>query len=139
MCFHLLQMVRPGLKLEMDLFFVYSQSTRVLPAWAEVRDDSNPSVDWLIVGYDGSSKTDITVLFKGDGGIAACSEALPERMAVFGGSRLTNGRFVTFFFADHDTPTMQRGRASMHKNGASCEYAWCMIMSIVRLFSHSLI
>jgi len=86
-------------------------------AWAEVRDDSNTSVDWIIVGYDGSSKTDITVLNKGNGGVEACSRALPEGRAVFGGCRLENGRFVTFFYADEGTPTMQKGRASMHKNG----------------------
>jgi hypothetical protein len=88
-------------------------------AWAEVRNDSNPSVDWIIVGYDddGNSKTDITLLDKGTGGITACSEALPEGRAVFGGCRKENGRFVTFFYASAETPPMQRGRASMHKNG----------------------
>jgi hypothetical protein len=85
-------------------------------AWAEVRNDSNPSVDWIIVGYDGSSKTDIALLNKGSGGINACSAALPEGRAVFGGCR-RNGRFVTFYYSDEKTPTMQRGRASMHKNG----------------------
>lgn len=89
----------------------------VSETWAQVRNDSDSSVDWLIAGYDGSSKTDITVLARGSGGIGACSLALPENKPAFGGCRLETGRFVTFFFADEDTPTMQKGRASMHKNG----------------------
>lgn len=92
-------------------------------AWSEVRDDSNTCVDWIIVGYDGTSKTDITVVCKGSGGVDACSNALPEGQAVFGGCRLENGRFVTFFYADSGTPTMQKGRASMHKNGELSMYA----------------
>lgn len=76
-------------------------------------------MDWIIVGYDGTSKTDITVIAKGSGGVNACSQTLPRGRAVFGGCRLENGRFVTFFFADEETPTMQKGRASMHKNGES--------------------
>jgi hypothetical protein len=96
-------------------------------AWAEVRDDSNGSVDWIIVGYNGTSKTDITVLTKGNGGVDSCSRALPRGRAVFGGCRLESGRFVTFFHADEETPTMQKGRASMHKNG---EALWC----VCRLF-----
>ena len=88
-------------------------------AWTEVRNDSNSSVDWIIAGYDGTSKTDITVIAKGSGGVSACSASLPEGQAVFGGCRLESGRFVTFFYADEDTPTMQKGRSSMHKNGES--------------------
>lgn len=96
--------------------FVLRQRRVPPSAWAEVRDDSNPSVDWIIVGYEGSSKTDITLLDKGSGGINACSAALPEGRPVFGGCR-RNGRFVTFYYTDEKTPTLQRGRASMHKNG----------------------
>lgn len=82
------------------------------------------SVDWLIAGYDKNSKTDITVLDKGIGGIDACSIALPLQMAVFGGCRLKqSGRFVCFFYADDGTPVMQRGRASMHKNGKCAAYS----------------
>ena len=125
MCFHLLQKVclcsRPGKEfvchLLTNLLLHSHPAWFSIVAWAEVRDDSNPSVDWLIAGYGGGSKTDITVLSKGNGGIDACSKALPERLAVFGGCRLSTGRFVTFFYADSETPTMQRGRASMHKNG----------------------
>jgi hypothetical protein len=97
-----------------------------LIAWSEVRDDNNPSVDWIIVGYDGVSKTDITLLEKGSGGVQACVEALPESQPVFGGCRLDNGRFVTFFYCDEDTSVMQRGRASMHKNG-TCSYSGSLV------------
>lgn len=60
----------------------------------------------------------MTVLEKGKGGIDSASLALPQGKAVFGGCRLqSNGRFVTFFYADDGTPSMQKGRASLHKNG----------------------
>lgn len=86
-------------------------------AWNEVRDDSNDEVDWIIAGYVEGSKTDITILVKGHGGVEACSAALPKGKPVFGGIRV-RGRFVTFYYAkDDDTSTMQKGRASMHKNG----------------------
>eukprot|EP00550_Attheya_septentrionalis_P005025 CAMPEP_0198282418 /NCGR_PEP_ID=MMETSP1449-20131203/2249_1 /TAXON_ID=420275 /ORGANISM="Attheya septentrionalis, Strain CCMP2084" /LENGTH=246 /DNA_ID=CAMNT_0043978673 /DNA_START=161 /DNA_END=898 /DNA_ORIENTATION=+ len=99
-----------------------SSGVNVLPivaeTWSEVRDNSNNDVDWLIAGYDKNSKTDITVIFKGSHGIEGCSKALPDQMAVFGGCRLKqNGRFVTFFHCAEGTSPMQRGRASMHKNG----------------------
>lgn len=84
-------------------------------AWEEVRGDDD--VDWLIAGFNGNSKTDITVLLKGKGGVDECSKALPANTAIFGGCRLSTGRFVTFFYADEGTPTMQKGRASMYKNG----------------------
>ncbi len=86
-------------------------------AWEEVRDDNNP-IDWLIAGYDGSSKTDITILSKGPGGLESCADSLPRSEPVFGGLRLSNsGKFVTFFYADEGTSIMKKGRASMHKNG----------------------
>lgn len=98
-----------------------SSGANVLPivaeTWAKVRDDKNPDVDWLIAGYDGNSKTDITVLHMGSGGLGACSSALPEGMASFGGCRLSSGRFVSFFYVADGTPIMQKGRASMYKNG----------------------
>lgn len=87
-------------------------------AWNEVRDDTNPEVDWLIAGYALNSKTDITILEKGAGGVDRCAEALPENVPAFGGVRV-HGRFATFFYTDEGTPTMQKGRASMHKNGES--------------------
>ena len=86
-------------------------------AWAEVRDNSNSSVDWIIAGYDNGSKTDITVLQKGSGGVAACATALPDSQPVFGGFRLSNGRFRQFYYAPDNASVMQKGRASMHKNG----------------------
>lgn len=86
-------------------------------AWAEIRDNTNPSVDWLIAGYDNGSKTDITVLQKGSGGIVACAAALPESEPVFGGFKLSNGRFRHFYYAPDAASVMKKGRASMHKNG----------------------
>lgn len=86
-------------------------------AWAEVRDENNASVDWLIAGYDGNSKTDITIIAKGSGGLSGCSAQLPTKTASYGGCRLSSGRFVCFFYAAEGTPIMQKGRASMYKNG----------------------
>ena len=91
-------------------------------AWEEVRDDNNPEVDWLIAGYDGSSKTDITILAKGHGGLKECSNVLPDALPVFGGLRLNDNKFATFFYVDEQTSVLKKGRASMHKNGTS--YVW---------------
>lgn len=74
-------------------------------------------MDWLIAGYDGTSKTDITVLCKGSGGVAACAAALPDADPVFGGCRLSSGRFQSFYYAPDAASVMKKGRASMHKNG----------------------
>ena len=72
----------------------------------------------MIAEYDGASKTDVTLLEKGGGGIEKCCVNLPEQKAVFGGIRLKcNSRFVTFFYASPGTPIMEKGRASMQKNG----------------------
>eukprot|EP00591_Stephanopyxis_turris_P004893 CAMPEP_0195511096 /NCGR_PEP_ID=MMETSP0794_2-20130614/3540_1 /TAXON_ID=515487 /ORGANISM="Stephanopyxis turris, Strain CCMP 815" /LENGTH=123 /DNA_ID=CAMNT_0040638641 /DNA_START=51 /DNA_END=422 /DNA_ORIENTATION=- len=100
-----------------------SSGVNVLPnvakSWEEVRDDSNPSIDWIIAGYDGKSKTDITLLHKGNGGVEGCAAKLPENVPLFGGCKLRqNGRFVTWFYnEDEGTSVMAKGRASMHKNG----------------------
>lgn len=100
-----------------------SSGVNVLPivaeTWGEVRDDLNKDVDWLIAGFNTEGKTcrDITILKKGKGGLSGCSSELPHSLACFGGCRLRSGRFVTFFYADESTPTMQKGRASMYKNG----------------------
>jgi Cofilin/tropomyosin-type actin-binding protein len=89
----------------------------IIQAWAEIRDNGNPNVDWLIAGYDNGSKTDITVLQKGSGGVEACAAALPDDEPVFGGFRLSNGRFRHFYYAPDAASVMKKGRASMHKNG----------------------
>jgi hypothetical protein len=81
----------------------------------------------LIAGYVPGSKTDITVLLKGCGGLETCAKALPSGQAVFGGLRHRSNRFVTFWYCDDATPTMQKGRASLHKNGMSC----CVFITIV--------
>ena len=82
----------------------------VTETWAKVRDDANADVGWLIASFDGNSKTDVTVVASGPGGVEACAAALPEGAACYGGVRLTHGRFVTFYHAPDSCPVMQRGR-----------------------------
>ena len=74
-------------------------------------------MDWLIASYDNGSKTDITVIASGSGGLEACAAALPEGEPVFGGVRLSSGRFNHFYYVSEGTSVMKKGRASMHKNG----------------------
>ena len=97
-----------------------SSGVNVLPIvaeiWARVRNNGDP-ITYLIAGFDGTSKTDVTVITKGEGGIEGCALNLPVNHACWGGCRLSSGRFVTFYYADEGTPTMQKGRASMYKNG----------------------
>lgn len=99
---------------------------RFTEAWSEVRDDSNTEVDWILIGYDGNSKTDLTLIEKGKGGLDALSAKLPTVVssaggAVFGGTRLfannKNGRFVHFVYVDENCPAMKKGRTLMYKNG----------------------
>lgn len=93
-------------------------SPTIKDAWEEVRDEKNSSVDWVIIGYEDGSKSNVTVVNKGDGGVEGCCNALPEAEPVFGGIRLEkNGRFVSFFYAGEGTSIIRKGRASMHKNG----------------------
>ena len=91
-----------------------SSGVNVLPivaeTWAQVRDNSNTDVDWLIASFDGNSKTDITILTSGSGGVQACADALPENKCCYGGIKTSNGRFVTFYYAPETCPVMQRGR-----------------------------
>ncbi|GAX23578.1 hypothetical protein FisN_12Hh143 [Fistulifera solaris] len=98
-----------------------SSGVNVLPlvaeTWAQVRDNHNTNVDWLLAGYDQGSKTDITVVAQGHGGLEACAAALPSDEPVFGGFRLSNGRFRHFYYAPESASVMKKGRASMHKNG----------------------
>lgn len=93
-----------------------SSGVNVLPTvaetWSKVRDDSNADVDWLIASFDGGSKTDVTVVASGSGGVEACAAALLENAACYGGVRLSSGRFVTFYYAPEGTPVMQRGRGT---------------------------
>lgn len=86
-------------------------------AWAEVRDDGNTQVDWMIASYESGSKSDITVVAKGNGGASACADALPELEPAFGGCRMSNGRFSGFYYCPEACSAMKKGRASMHKNG----------------------
>lgn len=93
-----------------------SSGVNVLPivaeTWAQVRDDSNTDIDWLIASFDGNgkSKTDVTIMTSGCGGVEACSNALPDDKCCYGGIRLESGRFVTFYYAPDNCPPMQRGR-----------------------------
>lgn len=89
-----------------------------ISVWGQVRDDGNKDLDWLLIGYDGNSKTDMTVVDKGNGGMEAVSSKLPAGAPVFGGVRLSKGRFVQFLYVDEDCPAMKRGRTLMYKNGA---------------------
>jgi hypothetical protein len=88
-----------------------------LLVWKEIRDDNNKAVDWLLVGYDGNSKTDMTVLDKGSGGVAGVSAKLPKGEPIFGGIRTSKGRFVSFLYIDDDCSGIKRGRTLMFKNG----------------------
>lgn len=85
--------------------------------WSKVRDDKNKEVDWVLVGYDGNSKTDMTVVDSGSGGMEAVSSKLPEGAPTFGGVRLSTGRFVHFLYIDESCPALKRGRTLMYKNG----------------------
>jgi len=85
--------------------------------WAQVRDNANTDVDWLIASYDNGSKKDISVLSSGNGGVATCAAALSESEPCFGGVRLASGRFVHFYYCAEGVSVMKKGRASMHKNG----------------------
>jgi hypothetical protein len=89
----------------------------VSEAWAEVRDDKNEEVEWILIGYDGNSKTNMTLLEKGSGGIEVISNKLPSGVPVFGGARTSKGRFVSFLYIDEDCPAVKRGRTLMYKNG----------------------
>ena len=90
----------------------------VSTVWKEVRDDANKDVDWVLIGYDGNSKTDMTVLEKGNGSVEGVSAKLPPGVPVFGGIRLSKkDRFVQFLYIDEDCPAMKRGRTLMYKNG----------------------
>lgn len=86
-------------------------------AWEKVRDDKNTDIDWLIASYDNGSKTDITVIASGNGGVEACANALPSDEPAFGGVRLSSGRFRHFYYCGENVSAMKKGRASMHKNG----------------------
>ena len=89
----------------------------VAETWAQIRDDKNTDVDYLIASFDGSSKTDITVVSSGSGGVEACAAALLENKPCYGGVRLRrNGRFVTFFYVPEGCPPLQRGRGKNYAN-----------------------
>jgi hypothetical protein len=98
-----------------------SSGVKVLPSvaetWDKVRDNTNAEVDWLIAGYVPGSKTDITVVASGSGGPAAVAAVLPEGEPVFGGCKMSSGRFMGFWYVSEETSGMKKGRAALHRNG----------------------
>ena len=94
-----------------------THNTMLITVWSKVRDDKNKEVDWILVGYDGNSKTDMTVVDSGIGGLEVVSSKLPEGEPTFGGVRLSTGRFVHFLYIDESCNAMKRGRTLMYKNG----------------------
>jgi hypothetical protein len=110
-----------------------SSGVNVLPIvaeiWAQVRDDSNGDVDWLIASFAGNSKTDITVISSGSGGVEACASSLPENVACYGGVKLKNGRFATFYYIPDGCPVMMRGRGTIMSSIAfvvTDDYSFCL-------------
>ena len=63
-----------------------SSGVNVLPivaeTWAQVRDDNNKNVDWLIASFDGNSKTNVTIMTSGSGGVQACVQMLYQMINV---------------------------------------------------------
>lgn len=59
----------------------------------------------------------MTLLEKGSGGLEAIAGVLPPGKPVFGGVKLSSGKFVSFLYIDEDCPAMKRGRTLMYKNG----------------------
>lgn len=111
-----------------------SSGVNVLPLvaeiWSKVRDNSD-STNWLIASFDGNSKTDVTVIASGERGLEECSSRLIQT-ACYGGVRLSTGRFVSFFYVPEGCPPMQRGRASMYKNGTYLLFADPLLCSANR-------
>ena len=123
-----------------------SSGVNVLPSvsttWSQVRDDnSNSSIDWLIASFDGNSKTDITVVASGSGGVEECAKNLPQGVACYGGCRLRrNGRFVTFFHVAEGTPVMQRGRGEFWWNVKYTIFNWFLgVFMMVDFFIRSIV
>ena len=98
----------------------------VARAWEEVRDDTNTDIDYVLIGYDGPSKTQLRVLDKGRGGLQTLgTQCFPSEMlatqynqdgVVFGGVKLiaTTNRFVSFLYIDSDLcPAVKKGRTLM--------------------------
>lgn len=83
----------------------------VAETWSRIRDDGTPT-NWLIAGFDGNSKTDVTLVASGSGGLEECSSKLLD-MPCYGGVRLGNGRFVTLFYVPEGCSPMQRGRGEL--------------------------
>lgn len=86
-------------------------------AWAQVRSDTNDESTYLLATYNENSKTDVTLYDTGPGGIESACRNLPNDKPMFGGVRLSTGRFVSFIYIGDEVGIMLRGRSSMHKNG----------------------
>lgn len=81
-----------------------------------MRSDTHEST-YLLATYSENSKTDIRLYDSGPGGIEAACRNLPNDIPIFGGARLSTGRFVSFTYHGDEVGIMLRGRSSMHKNG----------------------
>ena len=107
-----------------------SSGVNVLPivaeTWAQIRDDSNSDKDYLIASFVENSKTDITIVSSGSGGVEACAAALLENKPCYGGVKL-RGRFVTFFYVPEGCPPLQRGRG---KRGRESKMYMCCLYSL---------
>ncbi len=116
-----------------------SSGVNVLPivaeTWAQIRDDSNSDVDYLIASFDGSSKTDITIVSSGSGGVEACAAALLENKPCYGGVKL-RGRFVTFFYVPEGCPPLQRGRGKMGRRRYHTSNVSNMYVLFILTLSH---
>jgi hypothetical protein len=99
--------------------FTYNKNRFVfcVKAWAEVRDNNNSSVDWMICSFLNGSKTDVTVISKGSGGVSACAAALPSGEPCYGGFKLKSGRFQHFYYVSDDTSVM-KVRSQSHQVGS---------------------
>lgn len=93
-------------------------------AWNDVRNDGNSNIDWVLASYAEGSKTDITVLTTGNGGIGQCLAGLPSNKPIFGGFKHSKGRFLSFFHTGDGVSVLKRGKASMHKNGKCPSCKW---------------
>lgn len=112
----------------------------IAETWAEVRND-NHETTYLLATYGGNDP-DRDVVLHSKGTTTANTlvshifqrsqpessqeknesyntsiPLLPKNIPVFGGMKLSNGKFASFLYIGDDVGIISRGRASMHKNG----------------------
>lgn len=101
-----------------------------ITAWAKVRNEASDEITYLVASYVTNSKTDVQIIDKGSGGIQGCCQNLPNDRPLFGGAKLSSGRFVSFLYNGNNVGIMLKGRASMHKNGGKCK---CFLIDPISL------